>query len=260
MAKKVKLIDVSKCMACRGCQSACKNWNQLPAEETMFVGTYENPADLSGITWCRVKYNEHVEGDEVRWYFAKYQCMHCTEAACMNICPANAISRTSLGTVKVDADVCVGCGLCKTACPFEVPRIDGTMKKCTRCFDRVSNGMTPACTKACPTGAITYGDLDDKISEAEARVGALKDKGFANAQVFGKDELGGLGVIYVLADAPERYGLPANPEVSFTTYFWNVALGPVKALATVGITMSFMNSFIQKKVQQQEEAGKELLG
>lgn len=249
MARKVKMIDVSKCMACRGCQAACKNWNQLPAEETEFVGTYENPADLSDITWCRVKFNDSEEG---RWFFAKYQCMHCTDAACMNVCPAKAISRTSMGTVKV-GDECIACGLCATVCPFEVPRIGAKMMKCTQCFDRVSNNMIPACAKACPTGAITFGDLDDKISEAEARVGVLKDNGFANAQVYGKDECGGLGVIYVLADTPDKYGLPVDPEVSLTTYFWNVALGPVKALAAVGITMGFMTDFIKNKAAQMEK-------
>ncbi|UNC90833.1 4Fe-4S dicluster domain-containing protein [Candidatus Contubernalis alkaliaceticus] len=249
---KVKLIDVSKCIGCRGCQSACKNWNQLPAVETKFTGTYENPPDLSLETWCRIKFNEYDE-DSVKWYFSKYQCMHCSDPACKTICPVNAISITSLGTVNVDYDTCIGCGACQSACPFDVPRIDTKMMKCTQCFDRVSNGQIPACAKTCPTGAVTFGEKEDKITEAEERVNTLKDMGFSNAQVYGKDELGGLGVIYALADAPEKYGLPADPQVSLSTYFWNVALAPVKTLAALGLTIGFMGEFMKKKASGKNE-------
>ncbi len=245
MAKKVKLIDVTKCTACRGCQTACKNWNQLPAVETRFTGSYENPADFSADTWCRVKFNEHDEG-EIKWYFTKYQCMHCTDAACKSVCPANAISKTSLGTVHVDKDACINCELCQAACPFDVPRFDDVMKKCTQCFDRISNGYTPACALTCPTDAVTFGDLDDKIAEAEDRVSVLG----GNAQVYGKKELDGLGVIYVLPDDPDKCGLPVNPEVGLSTYFWNVALRPVKTLAAVGITVGFMQDFVCKKAKE----------
>ncbi|MDO9573475.1 MAG: 4Fe-4S dicluster domain-containing protein [Candidatus Contubernalis sp.] len=248
---KVKLIDTTKCIGCKGCQTACKNWNQLPAQETTFVGSYENPADLDANTWCRVKFNEYDEGG-MKWYFNKFQCMHCSDPACATICPVSAISKTSSGSVKVDTDTCIGCGACVGACPFNVPRVDVKMFKCTQCFDRTGNNLTPACAKTCPTGAISYGDRDAKITEAEDRISAISGK-YPNAQIYGKDELGGLGTVYVLADDPEKYGLPADPQVSLSTYFWNVALAPVKTLAAVGLTVGFMHKFVEKKAAEMKE-------
>ena len=244
MASKVRMIDVTKCMGCRGCQVACKQWNQLPATETTFTGSYENPADFTPETWGRVLFNEYEQGGEIKWYMNFNSCMHCTEAGCMNVCPVNAIHRTSLDTVKIDQDICIACGLCLTACPFEIPHVGELSKnaawKCTSCFDRISNGMETACATACCTGAITFGDKDAKIAEAEERAAAI------GGQIYGKDELGGLGVIYVLADTPDKYGLPVNPEIALSTYVWNVALQPVKLLAAVGITFGLMNSMVGK--------------
>ena len=249
---KVKLIDVTKCIACKGCQTACKNWNQLPSQETTFTGSYENPADFDANTWCRVKFNEHDE-DGIKWYFSKFQCMHCSDPACKTICPVSAISKTSNGSVRVDIETCIGCGACIGACPFDVPRLDGgKMYKCTQCFDRTGNQLTPACAKTCPTGAVSFGDKDAKISEAKDRVEFIKGK-HPNAQVYGIDELGGLGTIYVLPDAPDKCGLPADPQVSLSTYFMYAALAPIKTLAAVGLTVGFMHKFLENKAAAQKE-------
>ena len=248
---KVKLIDVTKCCACKGCQTACKNWNQLPAQETTFVGSMENPADFDANTWCRVMFNEH-DGDTVKWYFSKFQCMHCSEPACKDVCPVSAISKTSLGSVKVDQETCIACGLCVPACPFDVPRIGDKMYKCTQCFDRAGNQLKPACATTCPTGAVSFGDKDAKISEANDRVAAISGK-HPNAQVYGVDELGGLGTIYVLPDAPDKCGLPVDPQVSLSKYFWQAAMSPFKTLAAVGLTVGFMHKFLENKAAEQKE-------
>ncbi|MEW5920998.1 MAG: 4Fe-4S dicluster domain-containing protein [Bacillota bacterium] len=258
MARKVRVIDVTKCIGCKSCQVACKNWNQLPAAQTTFTGSYENPVDLMPQSWSRVKFNEHASGGNVKWYFNFFSCMHCSDPACTNICPVNAIHKTSLETVKIDQGTCIGCGLCKTACPFDVPRIGqitgkNASWKCTSCFDRISNGMATACATACPTGTITFGDEAEKLAAAEARVAELKSRGYTGAQLYGKEELGGLGVIYVLADSPDKYGLPVNPEVALSTYIWNVALQPVKFLAAVGITFGLMNSMIGKIAEKKNK-------
>lgn len=261
MTTKVRLIDVSKCVGCKGCQVSCKNWNQLPATPTEFSGSYESPPDLFPNTWSRVKFNEYADSDKVKFYFSFFSCMHCSDPACLNICPVKAISKDSLGSVKVDLGVCIGCGACKGVCPFNVPRIgNNKMFKCTLCSARVSNGMASACATACPTGAISLGDADEKIAEAEARVAELKKSGFANARIYGKDELGGLGVIYVLTDAPDKYGLPAEPKVSLAdVYFWKVALGPVKTLATVGLAAGALSGWLQMRKEEirKEQEGKE---
>ena len=85
---KARLIDVSKCTACRGCQVACKQWNELPAEHTTQRGTYENPPELSGSTWIKVEFRERPE----EWLFRAHTCMHCTDASCEKVCPTGAIS------------------------------------------------------------------------------------------------------------------------------------------------------------------------
>ncbi|MGI6307790.1 MAG: 4Fe-4S dicluster domain-containing protein [Dethiobacteria bacterium] len=263
MAGKVRVIDTTKCIGCRSCQVACKNWNQLPATETAFAGSYENPSDLSSETWSRVRFNEHADNGEVKWYFSFYSCMHCSEPACINVCQFDALSKSGTGPVIVDRELCKGCGACAAVCPFQVPRTGGgKMWKCTFCTDRIGNGLETACAKACPTGTISFGDADEKIAEAEARVSLLQERGYANAQIYGKEELGGLSVIYILADTPDKYGLPVNPEVSLaTTYLWKVALAPVKALATVGLAAGTLSSWLRlrkEKVAQEKEAEKEM--
>jgi len=261
--KVVRVIDTTKCIGCRSCQVACKNWNQLPATETAFSGSYENPSDLSPETWSRVKFNEHLNNGEVNWYFSFYSCMHCMDPVCVKICPYDAISKSSLGPVIVDKELCTGCGTCAAACPYQVPRIGGgKMWKCTFCFERISNGMEPACAKACPTGTISFGKASEKIAEAEARVASLREKGYDNAQIYGQEELGGLSVIYILADTPDKYGLPIDPEFSLaTTYLWKAALAPLKALATIGLAAGTLSSWLKLRkdevIQEKEEEKKE---
>jgi formate dehydrogenase iron-sulfur subunit len=116
--QKTMLIDTSRCIGCRACQAACKQWNQLPAEKTEFRGSYENPARFSSITWTKIVFREHEENGKVRWLFAKQGCMHCTEAACIKVCPANAIYRTEFGTVKIDPQRCIGCNYCAANCTY----------------------------------------------------------------------------------------------------------------------------------------------
>jgi formate dehydrogenase iron-sulfur subunit len=208
---KARLIDTSKCMACRACQVACKQWNELPAVSTEQQGTYENPPELSGHTWIRVEFRERPG----EWLFRAHTCMHCTEASCEKVCPTGAISHQG-ETVVIDQEWCIGCGYCVQACPFHVPHKDeitGTARKCTFCIDRVSNDIEPACAKACPTGAIQFGERADLIAAAHDRVQILRADGHPNACIYGENELGGLHTIYVLTDRPSVYGLPEEPKL-----------------------------------------------
>lgn len=252
MTRKIRMFDVTKCIGCRACQVACKDWNQLPASETRFTGTYENPPDLQPETWCRVKFNEHEENGRTKWFFTFYSCMHCKEPACLDICPVDAIKKTGQGAVNIDAETCISCGACITACPFDVPRISDVAWKCTFCSDRTTNELTPACAKVCPTGTITFGDAQEKIDQAMAEVENLKNKGVTQAQLYGVEEIGGLNAVYVLADTPEKYGLPANPEVSSAAYLWKMALGPVRTVATVGLVAGSLFHWYDLRRKEQE--------
>ncbi len=234
--QKSMLIDTSLCIGCRACQAACKQWNQLPAEKTEFTGSYENPAHFSPITWTKIVFREHEDNGKVRWLFAKQGCMHCTEAACMMVCPANAIYRTEFGTVRIDPERCIGCNYCAANCTYQVIGFDqaaNVARKCTFCYDRISNGEIPACAKTCPTGAITYGERADLIREAQKRIARLKKAGNVNATAYGIEELSGLGMVYVLADSPEAYGLPESPKVRFSAHIWDYIFKPVRIFVII---------------------------
>ena len=104
-------------------------------------------------------------------------CKHCTESACLDVCPTGALFRTEFGTVVVQDDVCNGCGYCVGACPFGViarREEDGQAHKCTLCYDRLGAGMEPACAKACPTESIQFGPLDELREQAALRVADLR--------------------------------------------------------------------------------------
>ena len=190
MAEIALLIDTSKCMACRGCQVACKQWWELPAVSTTNRGTYENPPDLSAETWTIVKFKEQTNNGTLRWLFNLRRCMHCTDAACVTVCPTYARAHDPLGFVTVDQERCIGCGLCVNSCPFEVPKLGshdvtdrikveiGTPRNvtynCRFCKDRIADGLTPACAKTCPPGAIQFGERDALVEIGRARVDELK--------------------------------------------------------------------------------------
>jgi formate dehydrogenase iron-sulfur subunit len=156
-----------------------------------------------------------------RWIFMSDVCKHCTNAGCMDACPTGALIRTEFDTVVLQADVCNGCGFCIPACPFGVvdrDPDDGRAAKCTLCYDRLQDGMEPACAKACPTDSIQFGPYDDLVEVAQRRVAALQDRGVDGAYLYGagdaEDErlAGGLGAFFLLTEPPERYGLPAQAE------------------------------------------------
>jgi formate dehydrogenase iron-sulfur subunit len=209
---KARLIDTSKCTACRSCQVACKQWNELPAEHTTQRGTYENPPELSGSTWIKVEFRERPG----EWLFRAHTCMHCTDASCEKVCPTGAISHQG-EVVIIDQEWCIGCGYCVQACPFHVPHKDeeeGTARKCRFCIDRITNGLAPACATTCPSGAIQFGERADLLAMAQRRVQTLRSNGSPNAVLYGEDEMGGLNTLYVLTDSPSVYGLPEAPQLA----------------------------------------------
>ena len=236
MAKAV-LVDTTKCTACRACQVSCKQWNQLPATTTEFTGSYENPVDYRG-NYTRITFNETTKDGEPVWHFAKVQCMHCTDAACIMACPTGALYKSEFGTVALNAGKCIGCNYCMANCTFGVIYYDRALnraRKCDMCFDRMSNGLTPACVKACLTGCLQYGDRDEILTKAHAAVDTAKQRGLVNAQVWGEDLVGGLGWIYVLKDGPEAYKLPADPEAPWTARVWSAIFQPVRVVAGLGL-------------------------
>ncbi len=279
MAEKAILYDATRCTACRGCQAACKQWNEndefIPVEtkvQSVNWGSYENPPDLSPTTWLKMKFREIEPGGKVRWLFTRRSCMHCTDAGCVKVCPSKALYHHELGFVAYNKDLCTGCGYCIEACPFDVPRSDrnlltgiAKMDKCTLCttpgLDRIAEGLEPACVKTCPTNALQYDDRDKLVAEGRKRVDSLRDAGWANANLYGENELGGLHVMYVLDDHPSVYELPVNPQISAATVAWQDAIQPlgwaVGGLTVLGLGLNYMvaRANINREKEKKDVAG-----
>jgi formate dehydrogenase iron-sulfur subunit len=276
--------DTSVCIGCKACEVACKEWNAVPEDGLLLTGmSYDNTGELSASTWRHVEFIEQTVpvavpvdrgavdggadllgaavagagldgagldggdvdgGDEVRWLMASNVCKHCTEAACLDVCPTGALMRTEFGTVVVQDDICNGCGYCVSACPFGVigrSQTDGGAHKCTLCYDRLGDGLMPACAKACPTESIQFGPLDELRERAQQRMEDLHEAGRPEARLYGEDPadgIGGAGAMFLLLDQPEVYGLPPDPVVTTRDLpsMWRhaaVAAGSLAAAAVV---------------------------
>ena len=226
-----KLVDTSTCIGCKACEVACQEWNDLPPETTVQMGTYQTLPDMTSNFWNLIRFSELDNPDgSFNWLMRKDQCMHCTEPGCLIACPApGAIVQYANGIVDFHQDNCIGCGYCMTGCPFNVPKFaDKTRRvyKCTMCVDRVSVGLQPACVKACPTSCLQFGTKDAMLEMANHRVDQLKANGFPQAAVYDPPGVGGTNVVSVLAfgDRPELYGLPRDPKVPLAVTFWKGAL------------------------------------
>ena len=213
MPDKSFFIDTTKCTACRGCQVACKQWNKLPATETHNRGSHQNPADLSFDTFKLVRFSEVVSGGRFFWHFFPDQCRHCVDPPCKETADAYVS-----GAVIIDESTGAVVFTEKTrelyesafddvreSCPYDIPRRDpatGLVSKCTMCLDRVQNGLFPACVKACPTGAMSFGDRDDILPLAQKRLALLKKKGYDKAGLLDDEDV---RTVYLVADDPVLY-------------------------------------------------------
>jgi formate dehydrogenase iron-sulfur subunit len=260
-----KLIDVSKCIGCKACQTACMEWNDLRDEVGETTGVYDNPLDLTPQSWTVMRFSEYEnpKGD-LEWLIRKDGCMHCEDPGCLKACPSpGAIVQYTNGIVDFHQENCIGCGYCVAGCPFDVPRIskqDSRAYKCTLCSDRVAVGQEPACVKTCPTGAIMFGTKEDMKEHAEERITDLKSRGFEHAGLYDPAGVGGTHVMYVLhhADQPTLYhGLKKDPSISVTVGLWK---GLTKPLALAGIAMTALAGWFHysrvgpNEVSKEEEA------
>jgi formate dehydrogenase iron-sulfur subunit len=259
MAEKAILFDATRCNACRDCQAACRSWNansETPEPgQSSATGGGQDAADLSPRNWLAIRSTEITSPGGTRRLFTRRACLHCTDAACILVCPNGSVYRHELGFVAYDQDACTGCGYCEDACPFDVPRLTrniltglARMDKCNFCttpgLDRIAAGRAPACVEACATGALSYGDRQDLLAAGRERVQALREKGWAQANLYGANELGGLHVLYVLDESPAVYGLPASPEIPAAAIARKYVIQPVGwvvgILALVGLGMNWM--------------------
>jgi formate dehydrogenase iron-sulfur subunit len=219
--------DTSLCIGCKACEVACKEWNHVPEDGLNWTGdSYDNTSEIGCNSWRHVAFIEQSKPVQVadpqgagglRWLMASDVCKHCSNAACLDVCPTGALTRTEFGTVIVQEDVCNGCGYCVPACPFGVldkREEDGRVWKCTLCYDRLKDDMEPACAQACPTKSIQFGELQQLRVIADDRVQQLHARGETQAQLYLRDPENGVGgahAFFLLLDRPEVYGLPPDP-------------------------------------------------
>ena len=200
------LVDTTRCTGCRGCQVACKQWNQLPGIKTKQTGSYQNPPDFSFDTYKLVRFSEgRQEGSKkLYWHFYSDMCRHCMNPPCA-VAGDEIIHDDATGAVvypkgnkAIDVDTAF------EVCPYKVPHGNEATKeaaKCTMCFDRITNGMKPACVFSCPTGAMEFGERDAILKEVETRVALLK-KTHPKAKAIDADDV---RVIYIVTDDPKKY-------------------------------------------------------
>ena len=236
---KAVLIDTTRCVGCRSCQVSCKEWNDLPAENTTLLQGdlgLQNPATVSAKTLTLITYHE-IDDDSapggVKYIFTKRQCMHCDDPACASACPVTALQKTQNGPVAYDGNKCIGCRYCMWACPFGAPTaqwdsLAPRIRKCSMCYDRTSqsapatvNGHTltteekklfseqesvPACVKQCPAGALRYGERSALLSEAKTRIKDHPER-YVD-QIYGEHEAGGTNTLYLSSVPFAELGFP----------------------------------------------------
>ena len=194
------LFDATKCIGCRHCVQACKDWNDHPR-----TSLYE----LSSSNWITME-PPVLEGFSPLW--ARNSCMHCEFPACAAVCPVEAITKFQEGPVVIDPQACIGCEYCIYACPWGViSKNDITHKamKCTLCSDRMSNDKQPFCVQACPVGALDFGPADEITQKATQQAAAI------GGYMYGDKEAGGGSVVYVLKEKRQDYGVREVSQEKF---------------------------------------------
>ena len=274
---KTTLIDITRCIGCRACQVACKQWNDREGEATElqdYMG-FQNPATLSAKTYTLITFHElpdeRAQGG-LNYLFSMRRCLHCLEPACASACPTTALSPQPDGPVTYDASKCIGCRYCVWACPWGVPTAEWDslapkIQKCTHCADRADqpvpltrNGQTlteeqrkrfqedistPACVKACPADCLRFGERDEMLREAHDRISKLPGKYVDH--VYGEKEAGGTSVLYLSSVPFEKLGFP---DVGTKPYpgFSRMALHAVPpAVIAVGATLGGIFALLKRR-------------
>jgi formate dehydrogenase iron-sulfur subunit len=281
---KTTLVDITKCIGCRACQVACKQWNDRDGEVTEFQSDlgFQNPATLSAKTLTLITFHELPDEKApggLHYLFTMRRCLHCLEPACASACPTTALTRQPDGPVTYDADKCIGCRYCEWACPWGVPTAEWDslapkIQKCTHCADRADqpiplarngkaltdeeskryreNIVTPACVKACPADCLRFGTREDILQEARNRISSHPEKYID--QIYGEKEAGGTSVLY-LSSVP--FGKLGFPDVGTKSYpdLSRLALHAVPpAVMALGALLAGIYAFLKRRTFAMAEA------
>jgi len=148
------VIDCDRCIGCKGCQVACKLQN------TIALGQGRNKVCTIGPSGIF---------PNLQMYFLPTMCQQCANPTCVEVCPTGACYKDEAdGIIKIDRSLCIGCGSCKRACPYDCINANKELRvadKCDLCASARECGDTPACVRNCSGGALHYGDINDPESE-----------------------------------------------------------------------------------------------
>jgi formate dehydrogenase iron-sulfur subunit len=233
------LFDTTRCIGCRNCEDACDTENAARKRKWTKAeyGDFRPPPEgLSAEKWLQMNYHplKLAEGtkpkpfdwndapelaEEGQFAFNRRACMHCVQPSCETACIVGALRRQETGAVTYDKDKCIGCRYCMIACPFNVPKWEWHnplpyIKKCTMCHPRQLEGKEPACVEGCPGNydgpALIFGQRHTLLYEGEKRIHESDDRYYPH--VFGRDEIGGTGVLYLIQKdlVPKILGFPES--------------------------------------------------
>jgi formate dehydrogenase iron-sulfur subunit len=199
------LVDTTRCVGCQTCTQVCAEVHNLPEPDLDAIdrGVTRNTSERQ---WTLVN-KFTIDEEEI---FVKKQCMHCNQPACASACPTKALEKTEEGPVIWQSDKCMGCRFCMVSCPFEIPKFEYNspnprIQKCRMCFERIKNGDVPACVSECPEEAIVFGKRRELIEEAKKRIYNNPDHYIH--QIYGEQEVGGTGYLYLSSVPFEKIGL-----------------------------------------------------
>ena len=284
---KTTLIDVTKCIGCKACQVACKNWNDLEGESTeldLFL-SLQNPTSLSADTYTLISSHEFTDEKApggLRHLFVMQRCLHCLAPACVSACPTTALERLPDGPVSYDPAKCIGCRYCMWACPWGIPTAEWDalapkIQKCTHCSDRSDQPVAasrneqplteqeirdhdtmmpvPACVKACPADALHFGTRLQMLEKAHGRITARPDKYIDH--VYGEHEAGGTSVLYLSSVPFEQLGLPKLDPKPFPAHSSFALHAVPPAVIAVGTALGTTFAALRRRASRiaREEPG-----
>jgi Fe-S-cluster-containing dehydrogenase component len=213
-AKFAMVIDSAKCFNCRACIISCQLENGVLPDHSR--------------NWVKVNPIETPFG----MHFQPGNCMHCDDPICVDACPTGATYKDRLdGVVKVNKDLCIGCGSCIPACPYGARHRHPERKivdKCDYCGDRRATGKMPACVETCPTQARTFGNLNDPDSQVAKLLKTEKIVRIINQET-DTDPL----MYYI--DQTQPMNWPVKAEAPIPIQLWRYGIGSL-VQGLVGMT------------------------
>jgi formate dehydrogenase iron-sulfur subunit len=274
---KTTLVDITKCIGCRACQVACKQWNERDGEKTELQDQlgFQNPATLSSKTYTLITFHELPDENApggLHYLFSMRRCLHCLEPACASACPTTALQRQPDGPVTYNSDQCIGCRYCIWACPWGVPTAEWNslapkIQKCTHCADRADqpvpaarngvaltmsesslfreNIVVPACVKACPADALRFGERNEMLNIARERISTQPEK-YVN-HIYGEQEAGGTSVLYLSSVPFSKLGFPEVDKKPYPAVS-KIAIHAVPpAVIAVGAFLGGVYTFLKRR-------------